>query len=372
MDTKGGLDMSNGESVRIPETLLVQLPEGKIEEMPLDEYLKGMVPTEMGLKKPIEALKAQAIASRSYAVATRRHARDGFDMCCTTHCQVYKPENRYEDSDHAVDETSGQILTYNGRLVGAPFFGHCDGHTRNSEEVWPNRVEYLRGVSCICGYTNLHGHGVGMCQRGAAAMATRGAPAAEILKHYYTGVEIAQATPMPRTSFRRSMILGRVIDTQGKPRSDLRLVLDGPEGPTSKDTTSDGRFYFIRLPAGQWELRVKGKPIRYSDLVTDGRNTVELQVVVSEIPSLSVNTMPLAHPSQLIGTLGLDGIEVTITDGMGEEQKVLSGSAPEFNPGGFAAALPTTDAFTVQILDQSFELETSNAGLWLRFTAKTE
>jgi hypothetical protein len=364
--------MSDGKSVPIPETLLVQLPDGNIEEMPLDEYLKGVVPTEMGLQKPIEALKAQAIASRSYAVATRRHARDGFDMCSTTHCQVYKPKNRYEDSDRAADETSGQILTYNGRLVGAPFFGHCDGRTRNSEEVWPNRVEYLRGVSCVCGYTNLYGHGVGMCQRGAAAMAAQGASVAEILKHYYTGVEIAQATPIPRTGFRRSMILGRVVDAQGKPRGDLRLALDGPEGITSKGTTSDGRFYFIRLPAGQWELRVKGKPIRYCDLVTDGRNTVELQVVVPNVSSLSVNTMPLAHPNQLIGTLGFECIEVTITDGMGEEQKVLSGSAPEFNPGGFAAELPTTDVFTVQILDRSFELEPSAAGLWLRFTAQTE
>lgn len=364
--------MSNGDSVPIPETLLVQLPDGRIEEMPLDEYLKGVVPTEMGLKKPMEALKAQAIASRSYAVTTRRHARDGFDMCCTTHCQVHKPKNRYEDSDRAVDETSGQILTYKGRLVGTPFFGHCDGHTRNSEEVWPNRVEYLRRVSCICGYTSLYGHGVGMCQRGAAVMAAQGAPAVEILKHYYTGVEIAQASPIPRTGFRRSMILGRVVDGQDMPRGDLRLALHGPEGPTSKGTTSDGRFYFIGLPAGQWELRVKGKPIRYSDLVTDGRNTVEMKVVVPDVRALLVNTMPLAHPNQLIGTLGLDGIEITITDGMGGVQNVLSGSAPEFNPGGFAAAFPATDAFTVQILDQSFELETSEAGLWLRFTAQTE
>jgi hypothetical protein len=364
--------MSNGESVPIPETLLVQLPDGEIEEMPLDKYLKGVVPTEMGLKKPIEALKAQAIASRSYAVATRRHARDGFDMCSATHCQVYKPKNRYEDSDRAVDETSGQILTYNGHLVGAPFFGHCDGHTRNSEEVWPNRVKFLRSVSCICGYTNLYGHGVGMCQRGAATMATQGALAADILQHYYTGVEVGQATPIPRTGFRRSMILGRVVDAQGMPRGDLRLVLSGPEGPTNKGTTSDGRFYFTALPAGQWELQVKDQPIRYGDLVTDGRNTVELQVVVPGDLPLSVDIMPLAHPNQLIGTLGLDGIKVTITDSMGREQKLLSGSAPDFDPGGFATALPSTDTFTVQVLDHSFELETSAAGLWLRFSAKTE
>ena len=55
--------MSGDKPLEIPETLLIQLDGGQIEEMPLDEYLKGVVPTEMGLKKPIEALKAQAIAA---------------------------------------------------------------------------------------------------------------------------------------------------------------------------------------------------------------------------------------------------------------------------------------------------------------------
>lgn len=362
--------MSNEGSLRIPETLLIQFPDGKIEEMPLDEYLKGIVPTEMGLKKPIEALKAQAIASRSYAVTTRRHARDGFDMCTTTHCQVYKPKNRYTDSDRAVDETTGQVAVYQGRIVGTPFFGHCDGHTRNSEDVWSREVKYLRGVPCICGHTNLYGHGVGMCQRGAAAMARQGATATEILRHYYVGIEIDHATEVPRTAFRRSMILGQVVDGGGQPRSNLRLVLDGPDGPVKKGTNADGHFWFTQLPAGQWELKVKDKSVCYSNLVTDGRNTLELQVVVPDVQTLIVHTMPLGYPRQLVGTLGYNGVLVTITDAIGGEQKVFSGSAPEFDPGGFVAELPITDTFTVHVLEQSFELEGSNHGLWIRFVPR--
>ena len=177
----------------IPETLLIRLASGQVEEMPLEEYLKGVVPTEMGLAKPLAALKAQAIAARSYAVTTRRHAHEGFDLCNSTHCQVWKPENRYPDADRAVDETAGLVVTFRNKTVATHFFGHCDGHTRNSEDVWSGKVDYLRGVPCVCGYTKMHGHGVGMCQRGAASMAKGGSPAEEILKHYYSGVEIAQA-----------------------------------------------------------------------------------------------------------------------------------------------------------------------------------
>jgi hypothetical protein len=362
--------MPTESSPVIPETLLVQFPDGRIEEMSLDEYLKGVVPAEMGLKKPIEALKAQAIASRSYAVTTRRHARDGFDMCTTTHCQVYKPQKRYADSDRAVDETVGQVTTYQGRIVGTPFFAHCDGHTRDSEDVWSSEVKYLRGVSCICGYTQLYGHGVGMCQRGAAAMAEQGATAAEILQHYYTGIEVGCATAVPRTTFRRSMILGRVVDGRGQPRNDLRLVLCGPEGSIKKGTNTDGHFWFTELPAGQWELRVKGRSVSYGNLVTDGRNTLELQVVVPDAQPLAIYTMPLGYPRQLIGTLGYNGVPVTITDAMGGVQKVFSGSAPEFDPGGFVAELPITDTFTVHVLEQSFELEGGDDGLWMRFVPR--
>ena len=222
--------MSIDQPLAIPETLLIQLPNSQTRELPLEEYLKGVVPSEMGLQKLPEALKAQAIASRSFAVSTRRHARDGFDMCTTTHCQRWQPVRRDPDADRAVDQTAGQVAVHNGRIVATPFFGHCDGRTRSSEEVWSGAVQYCQSVPCECGQTRLHGHGVGMCQSGAIAMALAGATADDILKHYYTGINVVQASSIPRTTFRRSMILGQVVDGQGLPRSGLRLVLRGPEG----------------------------------------------------------------------------------------------------------------------------------------------
>ena len=362
--------MPADKALVIPETLRIQLSGGSFEDMPLDEYLKGVVPSEMGLAKPLESLRAQAIAARSYAVITRRHARDGFDLCTTTHCQVWKPKNRYPESDQAVDETSGLVLVLNGRIVAAPYFGHCDGRTRDSEEVWSGRMRHCRSVACICGYTTLHGHGVGMCQRGAAAMAEEGATAEGILEHFYTGIEISAADHVPRSAFKRSLVLGRVVDGQGKPRPDSRLVLRGPAGRLTKGTTVDGRFWFSGLPAGEWELIVKGESVRYRDLTTDGRNTLDLQVVVPDIPPLQVRTIPLAFPNQLAGTLGYRGIQVTIIDSTGTERVVDSGSAPDFDPGGFAIPLPPPGTCTLRVLDQSFELEIGELGVWLQFTER--
>ncbi len=386
--------MSQDEELIIPQTLLIRLADGQIQEMPLDEYLKGVVPSEIGLAKPLEALKAQAIAARSYAVSTRRHAAEGFDLCTTAHCQVWKPQNRYPDSDRAVDETTGLVVTYNGKVVSAPFFGHCDGRTRNSEEVWSGKIAYCRSVPCICGYTSLYGHGVGMCQRGAVAMAQQGATAEEILTHYYTGVEILRATIIPRTAFRRSVIFGQVVDGQGQPRGGLRLVLEGPTGAIQKGTTGDGKFWFTGLPAGRWALQVKDRPVRYSDLVTDGRNTIQLQVVVADapfvpvpepvpapepmpapepapVPDWQLDVMPLIYPRHLIGTLGQEGIPVTLIDPAGNEQAAISGSAPEYNPGGFAFPLSGAGAYTLRVPGRSFPIQVGDGGIWVRFTTRS-
>jgi peptidoglycan hydrolase-like amidase len=84
------------------------------------------------------------------------------------------------------------VVTYNGGLIGAFYFAHCDGHTRNSQDVWKFSVPYCQSVPCNCGNTQLHGHGVGMCQEGAMAMAKQGALAEEILAHYYIGTSVTR------------------------------------------------------------------------------------------------------------------------------------------------------------------------------------
>jgi hypothetical protein len=364
--------MPNQEPLVVPETLRFQLTDGQIKEMPLDQYLKGVVPTEMGLAKPMEALKAQAIASRSFAVVTRRHARDGFDVCTTTHCQVWNPQNRTPDADRAVDETAGLILTYGGNSVAAHFFGHCDGRTRNSEEVWSGVVAYCRSVPCVCGYTTLYGHGVGMCQRGAAAMAKGGATVEEILQHYYTGTEIGQAAAIPRTQFQRSVILGELVDEEGNPRAGVALVLKGPTGRIARRTNDEGQFWISSLPAGEWELEVRDRPVRYKGIRTDGRNTLDLRVGVPDTSPEALRTMPLGHPRQLIGTLGCNDVQVVMTNAAGQETVLLGGSAPDFGPGGFAIPLPEAGTYTIHVLGQRFDLEVGDTGVWLQFIPKAD
>jgi peptidoglycan hydrolase-like amidase len=186
-------NIMKSETVLVPETIKVLLQDGTVETMDMEEYLKGVVPAEMPRSWPKEALKAQAVAARCYAAKAAkdpRHPNEGADVCTTTHCQAWRDETARE-TDQAVDETRGIVAVYEGSIINAFFFSHCNGHTRNSEDVWVQMLPYCRSVPCECGYTCFNGHGVGMCQHGAKAMAEkRGASYEEIIKHYYTGVSL--------------------------------------------------------------------------------------------------------------------------------------------------------------------------------------
>jgi len=180
--------------VNPPATIRVLMPDGTVVVLPMDEYLKGVVPHEMPPYWPAEALKAQAVAARSYASTRRAHLDEGADVCTTTHCQVWNATH-YDTTDQAVDDTHGTVARYGGSIIYAFFFAHCDGHTRDVEEVWGGDLPYCRSVACPCGYTYRYGHGVGMCQHGARVLAQQGHSYVDILKHYYTGIEVASPAP---------------------------------------------------------------------------------------------------------------------------------------------------------------------------------
>ena len=112
----------------------------------IDDYVKGVIPYEMSSSWPLEALKAQAVCARTYAMANlRKHT--GFDLCTTEDCQVYKgTEGANATTDAAVDQTAGQYITYNGELCGTYYSSSDGGATENSENVWSQAVPYLRGV----------------------------------------------------------------------------------------------------------------------------------------------------------------------------------------------------------------------------------
>ncbi len=277
------------------EIIRVYITEtGEIEEVNLEDYICGVVSNEMPANFEKEALKAQAVTARTYLASKKLNRctlHEGIDICDSTHCQVYtSKEKRLEKwgADYAneywnkikeaVDETSGQILSYEGELVLYPqFFSTSSGQTENSEDVYLGEIPYLRSVASTgeesapkytsdktlkisdfvyllnSNFTNLnvtveniknnfniksssaaggviklninnveirgvdfrkalslnstnftyefngdyitfhckgYGHGVGMSQWGANAMAKNGSNYEEILKHYYTGVEI--------------------------------------------------------------------------------------------------------------------------------------------------------------------------------------
>src|SRR5258708_1432136 len=102
-----------------------------INELPLEEYLRGVVPAEMSDTGPIEALKAQAIAARSYALINRgRYRTRGYDVSDAQDCQVYNGAGAEKAStDLAVRDTAGQVLVRNDALVLADYYDDCGGMT---------------------------------------------------------------------------------------------------------------------------------------------------------------------------------------------------------------------------------------------------
>jgi stage II sporulation protein D len=125
-----------------------------INELPVDQYLRGVVPSEMGPMQynQLEALKAQAVAARTYTLRNlNEFAREGYDICATPRCQVYNGMSvEHPLSDRAVSETAGQVLLYQGQLVDALYSSTCGGHTEDVKVIFPLKDEpYLKGVPCM-------------------------------------------------------------------------------------------------------------------------------------------------------------------------------------------------------------------------------
>jgi len=119
----------------------------------MEDYLRGVVPLELGpsVYPEIEALKAQAVAARTYAYANRgQFSSEGFDLCDTPRCQVYGGLKGESDmSDTAVAETRGLILTSGGEPVNALYTATCGGHTEDVKNVFrQEELPYLKGVPC--------------------------------------------------------------------------------------------------------------------------------------------------------------------------------------------------------------------------------
>jgi hypothetical protein len=146
-------------------------------ELELEEYLRRVLPYEMPASWPEEALKAQAVAARTYAVAAIRKPRHGSaHLCATTHCQVYG-QTTHSRTDAAIKATAGETWPAGtGEYIakcGRADCPYCQGQGGTSGKAWDGR----------------------MCQNGAKLMAERGVKYSEILAHYYGP---AQSEPAPK------------------------------------------------------------------------------------------------------------------------------------------------------------------------------
>ena len=109
-----------------------------INVLPLEEYLYGVVPYEIQASSHPEALKAQAVAARTYSVNNLgKYNRLNFDMCGTVYSQVYKGYNgETAATNKAVDDTKGEIVTYNGKPAAVFYFSSSGGRTEDVKNVW--------------------------------------------------------------------------------------------------------------------------------------------------------------------------------------------------------------------------------------------
>ena len=158
-------DKNNGGGANIKVYIT---KEKKIQELSLEEYTRGVVSAEMPAEFDIEALKAQAVAARTFAAAhmevyggKKYPGAKGADVTDTVDCQVYMDkENRlnnwpknssgqyWNKITQAVQETSGQVLKYNGKLVMEPYyFAVSSGKTENGKDILGADEPYLKSVS---------------------------------------------------------------------------------------------------------------------------------------------------------------------------------------------------------------------------------
>ncbi len=289
----------------------VQFDSGHTETMPLESYLRAVVPAEIPATWHPEALKAQAIAARTYtanAIRRARYLNKAFDIRANPEIdQNYRPDKIHPATDRAILATQGLVILYDGHPIDAVYSANCGGHTLNSEDVFKpgdgtpaKPTPYLRGVSCpIAGTKN--GHAVGLCQNGANELAKNGFTFDKILRHYYTGVNIAR-----------------------------------------------------------WEYKAGASPALVSIGLTEPGNWT---VKISRIAGISLIVGNLADKAN---------IPITVTSPRGESFVVQSGIKPEFGAGGFEAmTIGGAGVYQLAFLSETFSVQVDGKStVRLDFSAK--
>lgn len=146
-----------------------------INYVELEDYVKGVIPYEMNPDWHVQALKAQAVCARSFVEnGTNKHASQGFDVCNTTDCQVYRGANRATDNSNlAVNQTAGKTMSYNGKPIVGYYFAADGGATESAANVWGGDYGYLQGVQDPYENTEAAQNGVWSVTLSASEVATK-------------------------------------------------------------------------------------------------------------------------------------------------------------------------------------------------------
>ena len=306
---KGLASWERSGVIEVPDTIRVLMPDSSVQTMDMDEYLKGVVPAEVPTAWPEEILKAQAVAARSFAATADRHPEVGADICTDPgHCQAWQV-GQFGSTSAAVDATHKMAVLYQGEVAYSFYFSHCDGHTRSSEEVWDYPLPYCVPVSCPDPFSDLPAHGVGMCQEGGKVFADGGSTYSEIIKYYYTGVDVGVTpyTPAISSISPTSALVGTEVtitgskfgSSQGSSTvgfnnraatsysswSDTQIkcivpqvAISGPVAVTTAAGTSNGmNFTAINTPVGN-NVRVTpeyGTTVDFEQVTSAGETTSE-------------------------------------------------------------------------------------------------
>lgn len=165
-----------------------------INDIPIELYLQGVVPSEMPSGWEHDAHKAQAIAARSYALANLgKRSKYGYDLKDTPEDQAYGGATaETPQTNDAVTETCGIVLIHDGKIIPAYYSASAGGHTKSASQVWTKDLAYIKAVPSFDDGIKKNGHGVGMSQYGANNLAKKGYNAYQILKYFYANTKFAK------------------------------------------------------------------------------------------------------------------------------------------------------------------------------------
>jgi hypothetical protein len=337
-----------------PEQMIrVLFPDGRVETMPLEEYLRAVVPAEMPALWPQEAVKAQAVAARSYAQYAIEHPRHpDADICTTTHCQVYNPAMIHPASDKAIEATRGIIGLFADKTINTVFSANCGGHTKNNQDVFGGApVPYLQGVPCP-DKGEQRGHGVGMCQYGARAFADQGYTYDRIIKHYYTGVTLGSITGPPPVQ--TSIIFGIVFNYTDQPVPNVRVVLTGQGQFAETTSQSDGSYRFANVPAGTYQLALPDYGVVRENITTFPGQDLKIDLTIPAPVTVEITRGP--GLPLIVGDWGTPNVPISVTPPQGGSFMVKTGTKLEYGAGGFEFYATEIGIYVLEIEVYRFEI----------------